>query len=341
MLDQQGNELIIEKGWEREYVLVLFVEREEGIYIHVYVHINMGRDFLPSFLAGGCAGVCEISITFPLEFLKVNTQLGITDNNNAVKNNIKFKQVLNIVHNRCKQQGYIRTLYTGSPAWFLFAFPRSAIRFPAFEFANKQFENKKSTSTQIICGAFSGFIESVTCLTPQNNTSVKLAQLKMSNPELNSGFMKSVQICYEKVGWQGFVLPGLFATAIKNTVNYAIRFTIFNASKQYFENKLNINKENGEKLPFQYVVFSGNIAGGVSAIVTQPIDTLRTNQMALSVGTKRASVLKTAKHVIATENGNIFALFRGLTPRLTRVMIEMGLLFSLYEKFYEIIEDVV
>ena len=77
MLDQQGNELIIEKGWEREYVLVLFVEREEGIYIHVYVHINMGRDFLPSFLAGGCAGVCEISITFPLEFLKVNTQIFI------------------------------------------------------------------------------------------------------------------------------------------------------------------------------------------------------------------------------------------------------------------------
>ena len=67
-------------------------------------------------------------------------------------------------------------------------------------------------------------------------------------------------------------------------------------------NKLNINKENGEKLPFQYVVFSGNIAGGVSAIVTQPIDTLRTNQMALSVGTKRVSVFKTAKHVIATEN---------------------------------------
>ena len=63
--------------------------------------------------------------------------------------------------------------------------------------------------------------------------------------------------------------------------------------------------------------------------------------MALSVGTKRVSVFKTAKHVIATENGNIFALFRGLTPRLTRVMIEMGLLFSLYEKFYEIIEDVV
>ena len=122
----------------------------------------MGRDFLPSFLAGGCAGVCEISITFPLEFLKVNTQLGITDNNNAVKNNIKFKQVLNIVHNRCKQQGYIRTLYTGSPAWFLFAFPRSAIRFPAFEFANKQFKNKKSTSTQIICGAFSALIYSLT-----------------------------------------------------------------------------------------------------------------------------------------------------------------------------------
>ena len=89
-----------------------------------------------------------------------------------------------------------------------------------------------------------------------------------------------------------------------------------------------------EELGADYIIINGSDEG-------RQIDTLRTNQMALTVGTKRVSVLKTAKHVIATENGNIFALFRGLTPRLTRVMIEMGLLFSLYEKFYEIIEDVV
>eukprot|EP00943_MAST-04B_sp_MAST-4B-sp1_P003909 g3909.t1 len=304
------------------------------------------KDFLPSFLAGGCAGICEIAVTYPLEFLKVNTQLGISNNNvhvkkenvkhNSVKNN-HLKRVLNIVYNRCKQQGYIRTLYTGSPAWFAFAFPRSAIRFSSFEFFSKQFQNKNSNSTQIMCGAFSGLIESVTCLTPQNNASVKLSQLKMSNTNLNAGFFQSMKICYKKVGFQGFVLPGLFATAIKNTTNYAIRFTVFNSLKQYFRNQLNIG--NGEKIPFQFVVLSGNIAGGVSAIVTQPIDTLRTNQMALSVGIKRVSLFKTAKHVISAQNGNIFALYRGLTPRLGRVMIEMGLLFSLYEKFVEIIEE--
>ncbi len=304
----------------------------------------MGRDFLPSFLAGGCAGICEIAVTYPLEFLKVNTQLGISNNNVHIENvkhnsvtNSHLKRVLNIVYNRCRQQGYIRTLYTGSPAWFAFAFPRSAIRFSSFEFFSKQFQNKNSTYTQIMCGAFSGLIESVTCLTPQNNASVKLSQLKMSNTNLNAGFFQSMKICYNKVGFQGFVLPGLFATAIKNTTNYAIRFTVFNSLKQYFRKQLNVG--NGEKLPFQYVVLSGNIAGGISAVVTQPIDTLRTNQMALSVGTKRVSLFKTAKHVITMQNGNIFALYRGLTPRLSRVMIEMGLLFSLYEKFYEIIEE--
>ena len=93
----------------------------------------------------------------------------------------------------------------GSSKRTIFAFPRSAIRFSSFEFFSKQFQNKNSNSTQIMCGAFSGLIESVTCLTPQNNASVKLSQLKMSNTNLNAGFFQSMKICYKKVGFQGFV----------------------------------------------------------------------------------------------------------------------------------------
>ena len=282
----------------------------------------MGRDFLPSFLAGGAAGMCEITVTYPLEFLKVNSQLDTSSGS-------VFKRILS----NCRKQGYIRTLYTGSPAWFLFSFPRSAIRFSSFEFANNKFKNKQSLSTQITCGAFAGLIESITCLTPQNNASVKLSQLKMSGT--NTTFMKSMQICYQKVGIQGFFLPGLFATAMKNTINYSIRFTIFRTLKQHFEETIKVEEMKGEKVPFQYLLLSGTIAGGVSAIVTQPIDTLRTNQMALGVGKQRVSILETAKHLLKKENGNIFALYRGLAPRLARVMIEIGLLFSLYETFYD------
>ena len=41
------------------------------------------------------------------------------------------------------------------------------------------------------------------------------------------------------------------------------------------------------------------------------------------------------------KTANIFALYRGLAPRLARVMIEIGLLFSLYETFYDTFEAMV
>ena len=157
----------------------------------------------------------------------------------------------------------------------------------------------------------------------------------------DASFTKGMKLCYKSVGLQGFFLPGLFATAMKNTINYSIRFTIFRTLKQYFENAIYVDKTKGGKVPFQYLVLSGTIAGGVSAIVTQPIDTLRTNQMALGAGKQRVSILKTAKHLLQQENGNIFALYRGLAPRLARVMIEIGLLFSLYETFYDTFEAMV
>ena len=45
-------------------------------------------------------------------------------------------------------------------------------------------------------------------------------------------------------------LPGLFATAMKNTINYSIRFTIFRTLKQHFEETIKVEEMKGEKYRF-------------------------------------------------------------------------------------------
>ena len=52
------------------------------------------------------------------------------------------------------------------------------------------------------------------------------------------------------------------------------RFTIFRTLKQHFEKEtIKVEEMKGEKSTVSVPSFGGTIAGGVSAIVTQPIDT--------------------------------------------------------------------
>ena len=73
---------------------------------------------------------------------------------------------------------------------------------------------------------------------------------------------------------------------------------------------------------------NGGIAGAVSAVVSQPIDTVKANMMGLEAARFRSSFACAAELVRA---GGFLTLFNGVGPRVTRVFIEVGLQFSLYE----------
>ena len=68
-------------------------------------------------------------------------------------------------------------LYRGSPAWFLFSFPKTAVRFYSFEQAHHLFKRNTGLSSNglyVSSGIVAGLVEAVLCLTPMQNLSLKL-----------------------------------------------------------------------------------------------------------------------------------------------------------------------
>ncbi len=77
-----------------------------------------------ALVAGGIAGVCEISMTYPTEFVKTSMQLSKTP-----------KGVGQIVSETMKASGPMG-FYRGLPSMVYFAAPKAAIRFSSFEAAS-------------------------------------------------------------------------------------------------------------------------------------------------------------------------------------------------------------
>ena len=73
----------------------------------------------------------------------------------------------------------------------------------------------------------------------------------------------------------------------------------------------------------------GAISGGLSALATHPIDTVKSNMQSLGGGGYRNS-LHCVTEIIRTQG--VGGLYRGLLPRFIRVCLEIGIHFTIYER---------
>mmetsp|Transcript_20233 Transcript_20233/g.49637 ORF Transcript_20233/g.49637 Transcript_20233/m.49637 type:complete len:110 (-) Transcript_20233:94-423(-) len=95
---------------------------------------------------------------------------------------------------------------------------------------------------------------------------------------------------------------------------------------------------NGDEAVAVYVSFvSGYLAGLISALVTQPIDTVKTNMQSLTAERYRRSVLGCCRELMSS--GGLSAFYRGIGPRLVRVPLEQALLFTFYHAIGRFLDD--
>ncbi len=72
-----------------------------------------------------------------------------------------------------------------------------------------------------------------------------------------------------------------------------------------------------------------HLAGAVSAVLTQPIDTVKANMMGLEARAFN-STAGCVRQLVAA--GGVRALFQGVGPRAAKVFLEVGLQFTLFER---------
>jgi len=160
---------------------------------------------------------------------------------------------------------------------------------------------------------------------------VKFIHDQMQPQPRFKGLIHGLTTIIKESGFSG-IYKGVVPTMMKQSTNQTIRFLV------YTEITTNLAKSNGTSvanLPFYQTFLAGAVAGAASVFGNTPIDVVKTRMQGLEAHKYKGTIdcfLKIAK------NEGIFAFYKGTIPRLGRVCLDVGLVFSFYSATLKILD---
>ena len=138
-----------------------------------------------------------------------------------------------------------------------------------------------------------------------------------------------IQTAYVMVKEEGprALYKGLLPTTLRQGCNQAVNFTAY----QYVKTHL-LRMQNLQELPSWQALLLGGISGGMGPLVNNPLDVCKTRLQKQSniAGPVKYRGLAHALMVITREEG-LAALWKGITPRLLRIVPGQAITFMTYE----------
>lgn len=294
-------------------------------------------------IAGGLAGAAEISITYPLEYIKTQLQVTSVTNNGS---RVSFSGSIDCARKTINSNG-VFGLYRGFLTNFLGAIPRTAIRFATFERIADYMQGDENPTTprsqrkpltplqSFSAGLISGVIEAVIIIVPMTTLQVKLiSDLNREVPQYTRGMMHAISSIVKEEGLNG-LYRGASPTILKIAFNISFRFLMYNELVAFFQKQMKENAKAKEWALSDNASFSvssmaaGSIAGAVTVLANQPIDVVKSNMQSVNASIRYKSSIDCLQK-IAKEEG-VKGLYRGLVPRLNRVVLETSLSFTFFE----------
>jgi len=201
-----------------------------------------------------------------------------------------------------------------------FATPKAALRFSAFEAASNALRNADGkpmfgSLTAFVAGLCAGTAEALVVTTPQETIKIKLIDdaFKREVP-LYQGFFHGVSTIVRQEGFAG-IYAGVAPTVLKVATAQGTRFGVFMyIPAEYRKSPLG-------------AAASGAFAGGVSVILFQFIDVIKSRMQGLDAA-KYTSSMHCLTELI--KNEGVMALYKGVGPRISRVCAEVAITMSLY-----------
>ncbi|KAK7991302.1 hypothetical protein PG988_000096 [Apiospora saccharicola] len=269
-----------------------------------------------SILAGALAGAVEISITYPAEFAKTRSQL-----------NRKLAEGQKLPWPPFGKQWYAgcTTLIIGNSA-------KAAIRFASFEHYKRLLadENGKVTGPRnVIAGFGAGVTESLFAVTPTESIKTTLIDDRKRAVPRMRGFLDAIPIIFRERGIRGF-FQGLVPTAARQSANSAVRFGSYTSLKQLAESYTSP----GEKLGTLATFGIGGVAGVITVYATQPLDTIKTRMQSIEAKKDYGNSFRCASMIFKQEG--VLTFWSGAVPRLARLVMSGGIVFTMYEKSMEL-----
>ncbi|KAG0636301.1 mitochondrial carrier domain-containing protein [Tuber brumale] len=273
------------------------------------------RSVTRSLIAGASAGAIEIAITYPADFAKTRTQL---NRRLATAQKLPWPK-------------FGKEWYAGCTTAIIGNSIKAGIRFLAFDtFVSLLADESGNISGQrtVLAGLGAGTTESLIAVTPFESIKTQLIDDRKSGKPRMRGFLHGSSVIWREKGYRGF-LQGLVPTTARQAANSAVRFGSYTTIKQFAQSYV----APGEKLGPLSTFGIGATAGLITVYCTQPLDSIKTRMQSISARTEYKNSFHCACRIF-TEEG-ILAFWAGALPRLSRLMISGGLVFTMYEKTME------
>lgn len=273
-----------------------------------------------AIIAGGVSGAIEICCTYPIEFTKTVQQLSV-----------KQTTVGEVIKSTLSTRGPFG-FYKGLDSMVYFATPKAAIRFSAFEASSNALRGADGAPmfgklTSFIAGLCAGAMEAVAVTTPQETIKIKLIddQFKVDGtPPRFKGFFHGVSTIVREEGFGG-IYHGLAPTILKVATAQATRFGVY----MYIPAEYRANPLGSAA--------SGAFAGGVSVIIFQGLDVIKSRMQGLDAA-KYSGSIDCLMQLI--KNEGIMALYKGVGPRMTRVCCEVAITMTLYGEVVKFLDSI-
>ena len=270
---------------------------------------------LRSIIAGSSAGAVEIAITYPAEFAKTRIQL-----NRRLPNSQKLPW-----------PPFGAQWYAGCTTLIIGNSLKAGIRFVAFDAYRTLLEDgegKVSGPRTVIAGFGAGITESLLAVTPFESIKTQLIDdRKSANPRMR-GFLHGSSIIAREQGIRGF-FQGFVPTTARQAANSAVRFSSYTTLKHAAEGYVGP----GEKLGTASTFAIGGAAGLITVFTTQPLDTIKTRMQSIEARKNYKNSFVCGMKIF--QNEGILTFWSGALPRLVRLVLSGGIVFTMYEKTME------
>ncbi|KAN0065363.1 hypothetical protein ACQY0O_001199 [Thecaphora frezii] len=272
---------------------------------------------LYSLLAGTTAGAVEGFTTYPIEYTKTVSQF-------ASKAGEKAPGPISIVRSTLAKDG-ILGLYSGCGALVAGNALKAGVRFLSYDHFKsflKDSDGKLSGPRSLLAGLGAGMTEAVFAVTPSETIKTKLIDdAKRAQPKYPKGLVPGTAAIVREEGLRG-IYRGLGPVVMRQGANSAVRFGTYSTLKNFVAG----SARPGQSLPGGITFGIGAVAGIVTVYSTMPFDVIKTRMQSLEARTRYRSTL----HCITTtlQEEGILAFWRGATPRLARLVLSGGIVFT-------------
>lgn len=283
-------------------------------------------DPVKSLVAGSLAGAVEASITYPFEFAK--TRLQLVDSKSKASRN-----PLRLIYSTVRAQGF-QALYVGCPAFIVGNTAKAGVRFLGFDTIRNQLRDPTTGALSgprgVIAGLGAGLLESVVAVTPFEAIKTALIddrQLTKPRYQHNGkGFIQNYSALLRDYGIRG-LYHGVLPVSMRQAANQAVRLGCYNKIKVLVQDYTNSPKYRPLSSLLTFIV--GAFSGVVTVYTTMPIDTVKTRMQSLNASKYKSTIDCFA--TIFKEEG-LRTFWKGATPRLGRLVLSGGIVFTIYEK---------